>query len=214
MKKSILVFLILLTAFLVPSVYADYVGVAPQPGQLLTVTKTIQDPTNNQFKKNLTISDTHLLPQQEFLFRVEIKNVSSSDLNDILVTDTLPQTVDFISASEQFALSGQNLTLTIPKLTPNQSKVIDLKVRIKQANQLPAEPVNCKTFNFVKAEVGGQSPSDTSGFCFENKVLGVTTELPKTGPESVGLILLGSSGLLGAAYAFWKKSKKLLQSDY
>lgn len=167
------------------------------PGQI-SINKMVQNPTNNQFVDNLNMSDTHFLAGQNVTFRLQVTNKGGSDLNNILVTDTLPDFIDFVSGPGSFDAGSKTLTFSIDKLGPSQSKDFDLITRVKPQNQLPNNQVTCLT-NLGQARADQLFSQDTAVFCIENQVLAPVQELPKTGPSKAGLILAGSFTFLIAA---------------
>ena len=86
-----------------------------------------------------------------------------------------------------------------------ETKTLDIKVKIKGANELSSN-VSCIS-NWAQAKVEDLMDDDTSTICLQKKILGVTTELPKTGIDTATASILGPLLVLGLSVALLKKSQ-------
>ncbi|EKD90344.1 MAG: hypothetical protein ACD_31C00008G0016 [uncultured bacterium] len=175
------------------------------PSGNISIDKKVRHPQSGEFIDALSSSDATYLPEQEVKFRIEVKNTGGQDLFDVKVEDTLPDFVDFLGGTGDFDSNSKILRWTIDKLTPNESKFFEIRVKVKNAKDLPNLSINCVT-NFVRASKDNMSASDTSTFCIQTKILGVTQVLPKTGPTHTEAALLGSILSAGLAIVLAKKS--------
>lgn len=169
------------TVYLAP-VKAQYVGATTaQPARQILIDKKILSPQNNQFVDNLNIEQHTFLPDQDVTFRITVTNNTQSDQQKITLTDKLPDVLQ----------TNQALNLTIDKLTVGESKTFELKTKVKGADQLLGS-TTCQT-NLAKVAVSNMIGEDTATFCVSKQVLGVTTEMPKTGPsQTLPLLVLSS----------------------
>ncbi len=164
-------------------------------GQLL-VSKTVLNPDNNQFVDNLGLSNHHFAPGEQITFQIVVQNTGDNSLNNINVSDTLPAFV---------TLSSGQLSYTISQLNAGQSDTKQIKATVVSAGSLPAKQnVICES-NLVNAGTSDQSSSDTSQFCIEKKVLGITT-FPPTGPKFSEVIIFTSIVLAFLGAFLVKKS--------
>lgn len=174
------------------NVFADYLVSTPQANPLI-ITKEVAKPEKKeivrQFVKNLTVSDEHFFPEDQINFRLVVKNTGQSELRNITVRDKLPDVLEFIAGPSQPPLNNsQTITFNIERLAPNESRDFSLQTRVKQSQFLPTTTVTCIT-NAAEAKVENFLSQDTSSLCIENKVLGISKELPETGPKETALIL-------------------------
>ena len=154
----------------------------------LSINKTVQHPQSGEFLDAISSTDTTFLPEQEVKFRVEVKNTGSADLTDIWVDDKLPDYVTFVSGTGNFDNNTNKLWWKIDRLNAGESKTFEIRVKIKAASHLPNMAITCMT-NHSKAVKDNMTAQDTASFCVQTKILGVTTELPKTGPSSFTIML-------------------------
>lgn len=180
--KVLALFLTLLPFSFVSPVFAQYIGATiTQPARQLLVEKKILNPQNNQFVDNLNLEQQTFLPNQEVTFRVTITNIIQSDLRNIVVTDRLPDALNFISTSfGSYDSATKTITLKIDSLKVGESKTFEIKAKIKPAEEL-SNNVTCQT-NLARGMVNNLVEEDTASFCIQKQVLQTTPALPTTGP--------------------------------
>lgn len=189
------VFSTFLLFFSVTPALAQYVqsgGVTTtSPGKPL-IDKKILSPQNNQFVDNLNIDQHTFLPGQDVIFRISITNPYSYDLQGLVMTDKLADAVNFVSASfGTYDTVSKTLNLKIDTLKAGESKIFEIKTKIKPATQLPGN-ITCQT-NLGRVTANNISDEDTASFCVSQQILGITTTIPYTGPsDTLSLILLSS----------------------
>lgn len=154
----------------------------------LSVNKQVFDPDSKQFVDNLGLTSHHFLSGEEITFKLTVKNVGDSTINNISVTDTLP---DFLSLT-----SGQ-LSYNINHLDPGQSDERQMKAKVVPKDQLPKDKTVLCLVNSLQAVSGDQSDKDSSQFCLERVGL---PSFPPTGPKDWQWVLLGSllTGIVGS----------------
>lgn len=204
LKFFTVLFSIFIFFFNVNIANASY-GEEKPPTPRITIEKWVWNPGSNSFVENLSVNQFLFLPGQEVTFKVEVKNNGNKDLDNVEINDKLPNEVNFVSGPGTFDKDKNVVSFKIDKLFVNESKAYELKAKIKDADSLPSN-VFCTT-NLVEVRADNMVSQDTASFCAEKKVLGVVKELPKTGPDSLvmmlGLTILSS----GAAIFFAKKAK-------
>lgn len=166
---------------------------APQvPNASLLINKMVLNPQTNQYVDNLSVDQFQFLPNQEVDFKIIIKNTSQNQLTNIKVTDTLPSQLQFLSGPLTFDSSTNTYFYMINSLNPGDSTETTFKTKVKDASSFPSS-VFCMT-NLSQATTGNILEQDTSSICASKNVLGVTQQLPKTGPgDELLLISIGAS---------------------
>lgn len=202
MRRLILILVIsIVLSFIPQTTLAQYIGAAAQPARGLLIEKRILNPQNNQFVDNLNIDQQTFLPNNDVIFKITVSNVIQSDLKNLTITDFLPSAVlNFVSASEGSCDSPCKIvTLKVDSLKVGESKNIEIRTKVKGENELGAS-VSCQT-NLGRVTINNIADEDTATFCVSKQVLGVTSELPKTGstqtfPILTLSVLLFAIGLL------------------
>src|SRR3989344_3921452 len=130
MKKILLSLIIMWAFFIAPTnILADYFTPS-QPAGALLINKLVKSP-NGSFVENLGVTDPHFLPEQEVMFRIEVKNVGNKDLVNVEMKDKLPDWVDFVQGPGTFDKNYKTISFTLDKLTPNDTKTFDIKAKVK-----------------------------------------------------------------------------------
>lgn len=197
------VFALFLFFFSINTAHAGY-GEETPPTPRVIIEKWIWNPGSNSFVENLSVNQFLFLPDQEVVFKVQVKNTGNKDLNNVEVNDRLPNEVTFVSGPGDFNKDNNTLTFKIDKLSVNESKAYEIKAKIKDADSLPSN-VFC-TSNLAEVRAENMVSQDTTSFCAEKKVLGVVKELPKTGPNTLILMLVATIASSGAAIYFAKRA--------
>lgn len=203
-KFYALFFLLLLLYAGATKSYASYGG----PTASALIDKTVLNPQSNLFVDNLSINNQHFLSGQEVTFRIGVTNVLSEDLKDVAVVDRLPSNLSFVSASNgTYDVASNIVNFKISSLKVGESKMFEIKTKVNSSSQTSFE-VTCPT-NSV--ELRGESKGgdkildqDTASFCISKKVLGVTQELPKTGPATNIIFAISIFSLIISAYLYRK----------
>lgn len=183
-----------LTVFIVLSngaqaVWADYAGEQPSNRTFL-VNKTVLDPRNNQFVDNLSIDQYKFLPDQDVWYRIEYKNITGNQIDNVIGKDILPAGMQFVSGDGVYDPGTNTVTVTVDHIAPYSSRYWDIKARfVSGKGGLPVD-TGCVN-NYAEGRRDSEMMADYASVCVSNKVLGEVSELPRTGPE-IGLILAGS----------------------
>lgn len=181
----------------------------PSENVSILVDKTVSQNTSD-YVDNLPASDYRFKPGQKVYFKIHVKNTSDSTINNVTVTDELPdyvESLDNSSVKDQVSYDKNNRLLTIKagSMNANAEKDYYITVNIVAQSQLPADQgVVCVT-NKATASADNVSPdSDTAQFCAEKQVTGVTT-VPSTGPEMGILLMGGQVAMLGLGIALRRR---------
>ncbi len=156
--------------------------------------------TSTTFVDNLASSDQRFYAGQMVTFKVKVRNTSDHKLVNIMVKDTLPATLEAISA-KNYDVNGRTITLS-DNLTLNSGEetVFTVNTKVVTQEKLPADQGVFCVYNRAYAYNSVVSDDDTAQFCIEKKVLGVKTQ-PEAGPEyGLGLLALQMFGVASGLY--------------
>ena len=177
---AVIVFFLIVPPTPMLAQYVQY-GAAAAPARQMLIDKKLLNPQNNQFVDNLNREQQTFLPDQEITFRVTVTNVVQSELKNLSVTDKLPDVLNFVSSSfGKYDANTKTITLTIESLKVGESKTFEIKTKVKPAAEIAANVV-CQA-NLARVTAGNMVDEDTANFCVSKQVLGVTTQIPVTGP--------------------------------
>lgn len=203
MQTKVLALLLILLPLSLPIPTLAQYGAAAAPSRQVMIDKKLLSPQNNQFVDNLNIEQHTFLPDQEVVFRVIVTNVVQSELKNLTVTDKLPDILNFVSTSfGKYDANTKTITLAIDSLKVGESKTFEIRTKVKSAQEIGVN-VTCQT-NLSRVTVGNMVDEDTATFCVSKQVLGVTSEIPKTGPTQTLPLLMLSTLLLAIGFLIKK----------
>lgn len=227
---SILSFFLFSSVALTPVFAAGDVLPSPTPCQpvygggtscvsILTITKAVQNPSDKGFVHNLTVNDSMYLPEQTVSFKIVVSNTSDKTVNSVVIKDTFPQYLTFVSGPGSFDSKNRSVSVKIDSLKKDETKTYDLKMKIAKADALPKNGETFCLINQATATVNKEVVSDNSQFCVQNKATAMkvvptqvpnsskgglplyqapkVTTTPSTGAESLALLALAPLGGIG-----------------
>lgn len=212
LNKTLLGTLTLTSLLLTPTVHAKYVvEEAPKQPVQLFFNKLVKNPElaktpdKDPFVKSIT--DFKFTPDSEVTFKLEIKNTTQNELNNIQIKDKIPDLLDFVSGPGSFdATTTRTLNISVDKLAVNETKSFEFKAKVKFSNNLAPNTPVCLT-NSAEARVNELFTQSNADFCIENKVLSTTEGLPRTGvSNTVAIFALSTLSLFSAIYFLGKKT--------
>ncbi|KKR48826.1 MAG: hypothetical protein UU81_C0005G0019 [Microgenomates group bacterium GW2011_GWC1_41_8] len=183
---------------------ALYGGECPTASQII-VDKLIRDPRSKgeTYVDNLLLSDYKFSPGEDIIFKIVIKNTGNKTIDNVKVFDTIPPVANYVLLSGEPRESIRELTRDLGSLGAGESKNWFIRMRVKPGSQVPAGTVcgDPHAINRVRVSANDMPDSqDTSAFCVQKTVMGVTTQ-PEAGSETLliaaGLITLAGIGLIG-----------------
>lgn len=177
----------------------------PRVGQAL-INKTVRNPSTGIFVDNLGPSDPKFRPSWLVNFRITVQNTGDQTLNNVKVTDTLPDFVDFTSGPGSFDPNSKTLTFNVTNLTGGASRTFDVAARAVHAAVLPADKSIVCSVNTVDAMVTdtNQTDRDSSQFCIEKEM--TVPSVPTAGPREWLLTVAGLASSLTAGLYLRKKA--------
>lgn len=192
----------------------------PRPGEVL-INKTVRNPSTGVFVDNLGPSDPKYRPQWTVIFRIFVQNPGDQTLDNVVVTDTLPLYVDFMTgpAGSTYNSNNRTLTWTVGSLTGGSSQMFEVKARVVHPALLPADrniicPIreNPQPVNVVEARLSdGRTDRDQAQFCIEKEL--EVPLVPKAGPENWLLSLAGLVAALGIGNHLRRKANELTTNN-
>lgn len=180
------------------------------PVTSLIINKTVQDPKTKNFVENLSNTDTRYSPENTVPFKVTVKNTGTVTLSNVVVTDTLPNYLNFVSAPGTYDSKSKTITIKIDKLNPGEEKTVDINGKLAASSDLPSDPMITCLVNTVSVKANGQGNNDTAQFCVEKPSVSTKGGLPvypsqpvkstpATGSEALTLLALIPGALTGLA---------------
>lgn len=170
----------------------------------ITLDKKLRHPQSNNFVDHLDITDATLSPNTPVIFQLHIRNTSNRAIDDILVTDIMPQHVSFTKGPGTYNKETNILTYTIERLEPGQTQTLTVEGLV--ASKLPQTNGAVCVVNQATATKARNTSSDNTQFCLGTGVATSSTsqqterttppvmatpnitKAPSTGPELIGLI--------------------------
>lgn len=161
--------------------------------------------TSTTFVDNLASSDQRFYAGQAVTFKIKVKNTSDHKLTNLVVKDTLPNSLE--QDSTKGGVASQTIILT-DNLTLNSGEetIFTVNTKVVAQEKLPTDKGVFCVYNKAYAYNSVVGDNDTSQFCIEKKVLGVKAQ-PNAGPEyGLGLLALQMLGLGSGVYLKKKSS--------
>ena len=179
----------------------------------ITIDKKVLKPGTKEYVDSISGNDPKYQAGQEVTFEIVVKNVGSNKLEKIVVTDTLPQYVTFVSGPGSYDKDTNKLSFVIASLDSGASETIYITTKVVDTVVFPEKGFTCVT-NYVHASVKDVANADDSAqFCIESSVkvekpvLGVK-KTPSTGPADAALPLL--AGIAGAGVYLTRKTRFMI----
>ena len=195
MKKVLFAFLTLVIGawLLVTPVKADCVGQYGQYGQpcnsySIIVDKMVQKPGTSDYVDNLSVSDPRFKPSDYVMFKVTIKNTSTTTFGGMTAKDYVPSYLTPVEGPGTFDANTRIITWDAGFFNVDEQKTYYFKMQVNSMANLPADKGLFCVVNRADATSNGTSDDDSSQLCIEKQVIG-TTKVPSAGPE-MGLFLL------------------------
>ncbi len=176
----------------------------PTPPNIM-IDKKVANPATGYYVDNLSVYDPKFRPQQLITFQIVVKNPGDQKLENIVVTDTLPTYVDYMSGPGTYDTKTRQFTFTV-SLNGHESQTYYLKGRIVHEAALSNENVSCQV-NVAEARSGDLADKDESQFCVEKKL--IVPQVPKAGPENWIITLSGLVSSMGLGNYLRKKSRRV-----
>lgn len=190
------------SSVLAGSSYGQYGG-QPESGRVM-VDKLVRNPVTGAYVDNLGLSDPKYSAQASVFFKIVVENTGGTMLNEINVTDYLPEYLQYVSGGSYNSATRQ-VTFSFANVAPGERRTTLLQAKVYALSQLPAEKtIICPINKVVASSPQDGSDEDTAQLCIQKKPM-VSTEAPKAG-DPMGLVLgLSSFASLLGGYKLKRK---------
>lgn len=172
------------------------------PSQSILIDKTVYN--GNSYVDNMSASDTRFAPQGQITFRLRVKNTSNTTLTNVTVKDYVPTYLEPIEGPGTYDASTRIITFNAGDFNTDEEKTYYIKMQVVAQDGLPSDKSLICEINKAQAYNGNVSYEDSSQFCIEKQVIGVT-KVPSSGPD-FGLAIIGVN-LVGGAIGLWLKKR-------
>ncbi|MFA5770059.1 MAG: hypothetical protein WC894_01025 [Patescibacteria group bacterium] len=210
MKKIVLFSLFVFgLLFAVSTVKADCVGQYGQYGQpcnsySMLVDKMVLKPGTSDYVDNLSVSDPRFKPSEYVMFKVTIKNTSTTTFGGMTAKDFVPDYLTPIEGPGTFDSVARTISWDAGSFAVDEQKTFYFKMQVNSQVNLPANQGLFCLVNRAQAWSNTTTDDDSSQFCIEKQVTG-TTKVPNAGPEMGILLFSGELALLGAGIYLKRK---------
>ncbi len=183
----------------------------------ISLDKKVQDPKSKEYVDNLSRNNARYVAGQTVNFKLVVTNTGDSKIDEVTVTDTFPQFLNFVSGPGKFDNDSKTLTFTVSNLNASESRTYTVVGKVADAANLPKDAGITCVVNQAEAVADDSKSDDNANLCIETFVpmtkggLPVMqapnmTSTPATGPEMLPIIGLIPAGLGGLFLR--KKSSK------
>lgn len=198
--KKILVFLAIIFSYIsvVSSVSASCGGQYESPCQSYSmfIDKMVQIPGTSNYVDNLSVSDPRYKPSEYVLFKVTIKNTSTTQIGEVTAKDYIPLYLTPVEGPGSFDSSTQTLTWNAGYFAVNEQKTYYFKMQINSQANLPADKSIIAVINKAQAWSNDMTDDDSSQLFIEKQVA-APPKVPSAGPEMGLLLFTGELFALG-----------------
>lgn len=183
---------------------------SPCQSYSMLVDKMVAKLGTNDYVDNLSVSDPRYKPSESVMFKVTIKNTSTTTLAGMTAKDYVPVYLTPIEGPGTFDASSRTISWDAGAFAVNEQKTYYFKMQINSQANLPADKGLFCLINKAQAWSNTTTDDDSSQFCIEKQVA-APPKVPSAGPE-MGLILL--SGEILALVTGILMSYKLKNNKY
>lgn len=166
---------------------------SPCQSYSILVDKTVQKPGTSDYVDNLSVSDPRYKPSDYVMFRITIKNASTTTFGGMTAKDFVPDYLTPIEGPGTFDSATRTVSWDAGSFAVDEQKTYYFKMQVASQANLPADKGLFCLINRAQAWSNTITDEDSSQFCIEKQipnVNGVSTvvTVPATGPE-MGLFL-------------------------
>jgi len=205
--KKLIIFSLFVSCllFLVSSVNAGCGGQYESPCQSysILVDKMVAKPGTENYVDNLSVSDPRFIPGQTVLFKVTIKNTSTTTFGGMTAKDFVPDYFTPIEGPGTFDSTTRTISWDAGFFNVDEQKTYYFKMQINSQANLPSDKGLFCLVNKAQAWSNTTTDDDTSQLCVEKQV--TAQKVPAAGPELGILLLSGQVALLGVGIYLKRK---------
>src|SRR3989338_4353790 len=171
------------------SVSASCCGQYESPCQSysMLVDKMVAKPGTSEYVDNLSVSDPRYKPSEFVMFKVTIKNTSTTTFGGMTAKDFVPAYLTPIEGPGTFDSTSRIISWDAGAFAVDEQKTYYFKMQINAQANLPADQGLFCLVNKAQAWSNTTTDDDSSQFCIEKQVA-APPKVPSAGPE-MGLAL-------------------------
>jgi uncharacterized repeat protein (TIGR01451 family) len=177
---------------------------SPCQSYSLIVDKMVQKPGTSDYVDNLSVSDPRFAPGQTVLFKVTIKNTSTTTFGGMTAKDFVPDYLTPVEGPGTFDSTARTISWDAGAFAVDEQKTYYFKMQINSQANLPADKGLFCLVNKAQAWSNTTTDDDSSQFCIEKQVTGAP-KVPAAGPELGILLLSGEVALMGVGIYLKRK---------
>lgn len=164
--------------------------IVPKEGEII-VDKMVKNPSTGSFVDHLGPTDPKYRPLNIVTFQIKVNNPGDSTLDQVEVTDTLPDFADFMTGPGIYDQNSRKLRFFVKGLEGGETENFEIKARVSHQSSFPEDKSVVCPVNVVEARMGEKNDRDESQFCIEKEI--EVPQVPQAGAETAVLALLGSA---------------------
>ena len=160
---------------------------SPCQSYSILVDKMVAKPGTSDYVDNLSVSDPRYKPSNYVMFKVTIKNTSTTNFGELIAKDYVPSYLTPVEGPGTFDASTRTVTWNAGYFAVDEQKTYYFKMQINAQANLPVDQGLFCLVNKAQAWSNDVTDDDSSQFCIEKQV-STPPKVPSAGPE-MGLIL-------------------------
>src|SRR3989338_9656129 len=160
---------------------------SPCQSYSMLVDKMVLMPGTSNYVDNLSVSDPRYKPSEYVMFKVTIKNTSTTTFGGMTAKDFVPDYLTPIEGLGTFDSATRTISWDAGAFAVNEQKTYYFKMQINSQVNLPADKCLFCLVNKAQAWSNTTTDDDSSQFCIEKQV-SAPPKVPASGPE-MGLLL-------------------------
>jgi uncharacterized repeat protein (TIGR01451 family) len=148
----------------------------------------VQKPGTSDYVDNLSVSDSRYNPGNYVMFKVTIKNTSTTTFGGMTAKDYIPDYLTPVEGPGTFDSATRTISWDAGSFAVDEQKTYYFKMQVNSQANLPADKGLFCVVNRAEASSNNTYDDDSSQLCIEKQVTG-TAKVPSAGPE-LGLVLI------------------------
>ena len=160
---------------------------SPCQSYSMLVDKMVQKPGTSDYVDNLSVSDPRYKPSEYVMFKVVIKNTSTTTFGGMTAKDYVPSYLTPVEGPGTFDSATRIISWDAGFFNVDEQKTYYFKMQINSQANLPTNQGLFCLVNKAQAWSNETTDDDSSQFCIEKQVA-TPPNVPSAGPE-MGLIL-------------------------
>ena len=155
---------------------------SPCQSYSMLVDKMVQIPGTSNYVDNLSVSDPRYKPSEFVMFKVIIKNTSTTTFGGMTAKDYVPAYLTPIEGPGTFDTSSRIVSWDVGSFAVDEQKTYYFKMQINSQANLPTDQGLFCLVNKAQAWSNTTTDDDSSQFCIEKQVV-APPKVPSAGLE-------------------------------